>query len=487
MPRLTKILEDTRRLPAAACEHLNQLVGDWRLISDISFSDLVLYVASGDSYIAAAQVRPTTAATLFETDVVGEAIEAEYEEYIEAVMVTQEILVTESEDSVDTWVPVSYQGKIIAVMRVVSAVVPDRVPSASHENYEDIAEILIEMVKAGDFPIDGTPSSYRPGSPHVSNGVIFLDADGLVVYASPNAVSNIHKYGVDQPILGENLAELVAENFDEAYIHDETLPVVLLGKAAWTVELESQDIVMTLRAVPLTRDGERVGALLLCRDVTRMRLNERELMSKDATIKEINHRVKNNLQTVSALLRMQARRASNSETRTALENAQRRVEMIAIVHEQLSKTVDERVDFDAVFGSLLRTIRDVAVTENAVDISVEGAFGWVKAEQATALAVVLNEIISNAIEHGLAQGGYVQIRASRDGKELELEIEDNGEGMHGHVPTPGVSSLSGRSEQSSGLGTQIVRTLVASDLEGKIVWEEVQPHGTLVRIKARMR
>ena len=101
-----------------------------------------------------------------------------------------------------------------------------------------------------------------------------------------------------------------------------------------------------LRAVPLTEHGQRTGAVLLCRDVSELRRRERELITKDATIREIHHRVKNNLQTVAALLRLQARRLESPEARGALEEAMRRVATIALVHETLSQTLDEIVPFD---------------------------------------------------------------------------------------------------------------------------------------------
>ncbi|MCI6575092.1 MAG: sensor histidine kinase [Actinomycetaceae bacterium] len=487
MATLAKILEVDTQLPTHARKWLQQLVGDWQIVADIAFSDVLLYVCSNETYVVAAQTRPATAATLFESDLIGEKIERDFEETIQAVMLTGEQLATQNDDSLDTWVPVPCDGSVVAVMRVSRALVPDRVPLASHECYDWATTILLEMVEQGAFPIDGAPSSYRPGAPRVVDGVLFMNADGVVQYASPNAVSVFRTYGIDEPLTGSILGELVANHIEPSVVPEETLPVVLLGKAAWLVELESRDIVITLRAVPLIYEQKRVGAMLLCRDITSARLSEREIMSRDATIKEINHRVKNNLQTVSALLRMQARRAGDEQTRSALAAAQRRVEMIAIVHEQLSQTIDEVAPFDDVFGSLLTAVRDVAVTDAAVDIAVEGSFGLVRAEEATALAVVLNEIISNAIEHGLREGGKIQVRAQRRGTQLVVEVEDDGEGMHGKAPTPGISSLEPSSGgASSGLGTKIVRTLVASDLHGKISWLDVHPHGTLVRIEANI-
>ena len=122
-----------------------------------------------------------------------------------------------------------------------------------------------------------------------------------------------------------------------------------------------------MRAIPLIEGGQRTGAILLLRDVSELRRRERDLMTKDATIREIHHRVKNNLQTVAALLRMQARRLPDGEARAALDEAVRRVGTIAIVHETLSQGFDETVDFDEVIT------RELAVRRGGGDAGGAGA------------------------------------------------------------------------------------------------------------------
>ncbi len=117
---------------------------------------------------------------------------------------------------------------------------------------------------------------------------------------------------------------------------DETLAMVTAGRAAWRTDVEANGAALSLRAIPVTDNGERIGAVLLCRDVSDLRRRERELITKDATIREIHHRVKNNLQTVAALLRLQSRRVEAPEAKEALSEAMRRVATIAMVHETLS-------------------------------------------------------------------------------------------------------------------------------------------------------
>ncbi|WP_353066237.1 sensor histidine kinase [Arcanobacterium hippocoleae] len=362
----------------------------------------------------------------------------------------------------------------IAVMHVISAVFPDLSPTQLHQNYGEVSDNLLAMITTGEFPMEGTPSSYRHGTPRVSDGVISMDADGEVLYASPNSVSHFRRLGIDKPLVGQVLAQTVSELITDNQVPDEQLPLVLMGRAAWVSEFDSHGVIISMRALPLKLRGEKLGAVLLTRDITELRRQEAKIHSKDATIREINHRVKNNLQTVSALLRLQARRATNSESREALEQAQRRVAMIAIVHEGLSQTIDEVVEFDNVFGSLLRMIRDVAVTENAVEFEFQGSFGRIRAEQATALAVVVNELISNAIEHGVPNGGRVILEARRDEEKLELKVLDNGDGI-------------GDGNLGSGLGTQIVQTLVRAELNGTIAWRNGDDGGTVVVAKLQMR
>ncbi|MFC5369226.1 sensor histidine kinase [Arcanobacterium bovis] len=474
MPTLTKILERTARFAEEERKWFHQLAGDWQTIADIAFADLLLYVPTDDGFIAAAHARPATAATLIETDIIGEKVDGESVEHVYAAFNMGDMIVSEDSSVSNTFIPVRCRGRIIGVVRVISALLQDRVPSQAQQNYEEIARDLFEMIASGDFPLEGMPAGFRHGTPRVSDGVIQLDEDGEVLYASPNSVSHFRRLGVDEPLIGNILAETVTDIFDDFSIPEESLPLVLLGKAAWVAEIDAHGVIVSLRALPLIRNGERTGALLMTREITELRRQERELLTKDATIREINHRVKNNLQTVSALLRLQARRAVNDETRVALGQAQRRVGMIALVHEGLSQTIDEVVEFDSVFGSLLKMVRDIAVTESAVDISLNGSFGKVRAEQATSLAVVLNEVISNAIEHGLAQGGKVDVNAERFDERLFVQVRDNGTGISPQGP-------------GGGLGTQIVKTLVTGELNGTIDWSNNPDGGTLVSLELQLR
>ncbi|MBN1174634.1 MAG: sensor histidine kinase, partial [Micromonosporaceae bacterium] len=199
---------------------------------------------------------------------------------------------------------------------------------------------------------------------------------------------------------------------------------------------------------------------ILVRDVTDVRRRDRQLVTKDATIREIHHRVKNNLQTVAALLRLQARRVDTPSARLALEESVRRVASIALVHETLSMSADETVEFDSIVDRVTAMAREVAVAESTVSLRREGTFGVLPPGVATPLVMVLNELLQNAVEHAFPPGvsGRVVVSVHRFRNQLHITVADDGRGL------PEGFNLGA----SNRLGLQIVRTLVTGELRGSI-------------------
>jgi two-component sensor histidine kinase len=278
------------------------------------------------------------------------------------------------------------------------------------------------------------------------------------------------RLGIIGELEGQSLAQAAAPITQGKNI-DESLPLVLTGRAPWRTDMDSRNVTLTVRAIPLKAKGARVGAIVLCRDVTELRRQERELITKDATIREIHHRVKNNLQTVASLLRIQSRRSRSKEAKESLEQAMRRVSAIALVHDTLSEGLSQDVNFDEVFDRILMLATEVASSMNtSVKTILDGKFGQLKSEMATPLAVALTEIITNAVEHGLAErSGVVAVNAERKQRQLLITVSDNGKGL-----TDG--------KLGEGLGTQIIRTLIEGELRGSIHWSSPKEGGTRVAI-----
>ena len=170
---------------------------------------------------------------------------------------------------------------------------------------------------------------------------------------------------------------------------------------------------------------------MLVRDVTDVRSRDRALLTKDATIREIHHRVKNNLQTVAALLRLQARRMSEPAARAALEESVRRVASIAVVHETLAGSREDVVDVDDVLDQVLPMLGDLTSVGPAARTRRSGSFGELPAAAATPLVLAVTELLHNAAEHAFAEGepGSIELVAERDGDDLVVRVRDNGKGL----------------------------------------------------------
>jgi len=487
VPTLNDVLRLQTDLDAGDVEWLHLLLGDWQLLSDLSFADLVLWVpATAGGWYAAAHIRPTTGPMVFFDDVVGRRIEPGRRPLLDQAFSELRIVREREPEWRDDMpireeaIPVVSEGRALAVLARHTNLATLRTPSRLELTYQATADALARMIAAGEFPTLGAPTGQRRGAPRVGDGVIRLDAYGTVDYASPNAISAIHRLGHVGDVVGTSLAQITTEVLrDEAPV-DERLALVVTGRAPWRTEVESRGTSVSLRAIPLTEGGRRTGAVLLLRDVSELRRRERELLTKDATIREIHHRVKNNLQTVAALLRMQSRRLPDNEARAALDEAVRRVGTIALVHETLSQTFDETVDFDEIAARGLAAVVEVATRDVPVRAERSGSFGRLRAEDATALAMVVSELVHNAIEHGLAgTGGAVMVLAERSSEEhdelLTVTVTDDGSGLPDDFDP-----------EASGLGTQIVTSLV-QDLRGRITWESAKPRGTSVRFVARLR
>ncbi|WP_294179311.1 sensor histidine kinase [uncultured Schumannella sp.] len=492
MSTLTDLVQSQGRSSEADAEWLQLLVGDGQLIADLAFADVVVWVPTeDDGFLAVAHSRPSSAATIFYRDIVGQQIKPEWRAQVTEAFTTGKIVDTANPDWYEETptrvraVPVlrrlSPTGaqtteQPIAVLTRHSNLSEARTPGRQELTFNQCANDLFGMIASGDFPDLAAPSGPRRGAPRAADGLIRLDPGGVVIFASPNALSAFNRAGFSGELEGESLADVTTQILAGRLEVDESLPLVVTGRAPWRADIEARGVTVTLRTIPIRDRGTRTGAIVLVRDVTEVRHQEQELITKDATIREIHHRVKNNLQTVASLLRIQARRAHSDASREALTQAMRRVAAIAVVHDTLSGGLDQNVDFDDVFDRVLQLVAEVASTHNTtVRPKKTGSFGILPSEYATPLSLALTELVTNAVEHGLAgRDGEVEISARRQDGELSVRVRDDGVGL-------------AEGKVGAGLGTQIVRTLIQGELGGTIDWHTLEGEGTEVTIKVPLQ
>jgi two-component system, sensor histidine kinase PdtaS len=502
-------------------EHLERLVGAWGMVADFAFSDLLLFrpvdgtVGEGSvqSWVVSAQIRPTTSRTLYPDDLVGTLVRsADRPQLVDAFAsgapVEGNVFIVGQDGAARVvFVPVRLDGEVIAVLTREIAIDAARRPGRLERTYLEITDRLTAMIADGSFPFVSEDVDLGAEVPRVGDGAILLDAERSIVYASPNAVSALHRLGVYANAEGARLAVLGVDDtvVSKAFVRRQPalaeiersgeargqartsslvadLVIDRSGAAAAgagvgvgigsgsttasgptdrTAPGLSRTVLLT-RCIPLLQANTVTGAILLIRDVTEVRRRDRMLLSKDATIREVHHRVKNNLQTVSALLRLQGRRLASPEAKQAIEESVRRVRSIALVHETLSREIRDSVPFDEVVRPLVRLVEEgLQTNELRVRFIVEGEMGDLAPETATPLAVVLVELLQNAVEHAYPTErgeAVVHVQLSSNESDLRVIVRDRGVGF------PSGFSLSG----SGSLGLTIVRTLVTSELGGVI-------------------
>ena len=488
MSTLGDLLAEHTILPGTAVDHLHAVVGEWQLLADLSFADFLMWVRRDDGeLVCVAQVRPNTAPTVLLADAVGTLNAADAMPVVTSAFTSghigRESDVAQGDSRDGSWlnveaVPVRHGSQVVAVLTHQTALADRRKASPLERAYLDCARNLLHMLSEGTFPNVGDLAMSR-SSPRVGDGFIRLAVDGSVAFASPNAISAYHRMGLAAELEGHDLVAITRPLISDPFEAQELANHVrdsLAGGSSMRMEVDAGGAAVLLRTLPLVVHGSAAGAGVLIRDVTEVKRRDRALLSKDATIREIHHRVKNNLQTVAALLRLQARRTNNAEGREALIESVRRVSSIALVHDALSMSVDEEVNLDQVVDRILPIMNDVASVDTPIRIVRVGDLGVLDADRATALIMVITELVQNALEHAydpITDQGCVSIRAERSARWLDVVVHDDGRGL------PEGFSL----EKSDRLGLQIVRTLVAAELDGSLGMHDVAGGGTDVVLR----
>ena len=469
---------------------------------------------AGDGFVVLAHVRATTGPTVHIVDPVGARVRASACTWLRKAMADgsageAEIVepgprpVVGDDDVVEEqislpvsdrrrvvdYVPVRCDGEPIAVLAREAALAPIRHDSPLETIYRGLYGRFALMIADGAFPYDRVEQMGEFREPRVSDGVMVHDREGRITYASPNASSALHRLGVVQTVLGCRLRD-----FD---LDDTVIRRSFWRRRSTVAEFEAEpQTTVVLRAYPLMADNRITGAVALLRDVSELRHRDRLLVSKDATIREIHHRVKNNLQTVSSLLQLQARRLASAEAKAAVESSVRRISSIAMVHEHLSLDTTTAVDFDGIVRPLVRMVEEgLAASERPPAIRVEGTVGEIDGEVAMPLAVVLVELVQNAYQHASSaprrSGGtgsgpgvapkaagppeLVAVRLGRTAGTVTMSVTDRGPGV------PDGFSL----DRDAGLGLTIVRTFVVHHLGGSISIRSAStqaPRGTVVDV-----
>jgi two-component sensor histidine kinase len=472
-------------LDEPSIDHLLRLIASWSLLADLAFSDMLLMAKVNEDgrddehFVVLGQMRPNNRTTLINDDLVGTTHRVDSwllvrDAFRRGTRVVGELAIEHVSELVPVWcVPVRFKGEVVAVLVRLQG--PLRGSASLYEqSYLSVFRRLCDMVADATFPYREDAVA-GPGLPRVGDGVILMDELGRVEFATPNAVNALHRLGIYTAVEGRSFADVGLK----ARAIERSLE---FGIPSLEEVDRGHDVAILFHGVPLMSAGQVTGVLTLVRDVSDIRQLNRMVLNKEAAVREVHHRVKNNLQTISSLLRLQARRSNEVETRNALHEAERRVRSIAVVHEVLSREPGEEVVFDEIVRSLVLLVEDTVLALHPVEIVVNGELGVLSTDLATPLAVALAELLTNAVEHAFTDFGddnehvgVVTLNLHQEDGQAIAEIRDNGRGLGENFSLDVPTSL----------GLSIVRDLIRAQLYGEIEMKSVPVSdggGTFVRV-----
>ena len=305
----------------------------------------------------------------------------------------------------------------------------------------------------------------------VLDGILFFEQDGTILYANRAAKKLGDIFGIDRRLQGTS-------------IYSSTLKVGRIKKAledrVGTIDEELYgDIALRQVMIPVVLGVKWKRGILVLQDKTELRKRDQELLVKNSVIKEVHHRVKNNLQSVAGLLRMQSRRSGSDDVKQALQDSIHRIESMALVHEIVSNFDEDYVALRSIIEELWRLLRQgLGSSEQRIDMEYLGDDIIMSSHKASYVSLVMNELFSNLFKHAFKDRteGQVQVEV-RDIRDVEnhdmlhITIRDTGCGLPDNF----------ESTRQRRLGLQIIDNLVRNELNGKIFWTS-QETGTVVDI-----
>jgi two-component sensor histidine kinase len=458
---------------------LESITDNFQFICDLLATDLMVYAEAKkeDHYVLLDLKRPHGHPTLFlENSDVGKIVNSKSEPFVKktvgggkkslgvyGVMIsgrpTQQVIY-----------PIYHYEKIIAAICFEKDLYLTE--SLLGKNWNRVADDLVGALNQKRHRLKHWPKLSG------QEGFILTDTQDQLIYVSYMAQNLlVSVLGVREQPVGMKLP-LLLKDFHPDVVKSE--PVINLIKRRYsgiggTLEITSFDL----------SDNNRI---LVLRDVSELSLKEKELKVKGALIKEIHHRVKNNLNAVAALLRMQLRRSNNEAVKEAFQEAILRLDSITTVHEFLSEADNvEIVGIGQLIKDIVRKLQHaLSVEDKVISLTTNSPDDlYLNSEQAVGVALIINELVSNCYEHAFTDkiSGEIKINISIN-KDSEnnfiLTVTDNGNGMPDTFDKDNPSSL----------GWHIVKTLVTEDLNGKIsisnIVENGKNKGTEVKIEAKV-
>lgn len=499
-----RVLESTS-ITAEDLEFLRRIEAGIPITADVSRADLLLCTLYGGdsdrgqepSILVAVHGMPYSISSLYRNNAEGRIFPAAEQPLILRALQSgsggrrpREVISSGAPIIQEVYPIAGHNGSIIAALVVETTLIAHERQKRRDRHFQQAVRYLIEQCARG-----GMESAARLTRFGLYDGVYLVDRSRTVTYMSGIAANMFRAIGVpavlhDQPldVLEAVDREMVREAFstatcDEDHFEGEdgrhwirrSIPISISTQASSltgrVIEVLPEWLAPNrghFQVTPSDIEHHAVQlVMILMHNATETIAKQRELNVKAALVQEVHHRVKNNLQNIAAILRMQARRAQSEETQFALTDAVNRVLSMSVIHEYLSKGDSRSINIRDVCARIAQQVREVALSpDQRIDVQVRGPSIRLPASQATPTALVINELLLNALEHGIKDRtqGIIVVTLVDLGDAVRMEVADDGAGLPEGFAV----------NASSNLGLQIVRTLVTDDLKGTLVYRSAE-------------
>jgi two-component sensor histidine kinase len=468
------IVSDCQGLSDVDLQFLQQVEDGLAIVAGVSRADVLLY-GRLDARLAAiiAQAQPRSISPLHPGSLLGQTVKQTDEPLVLRALNDgtsghhQQVIEGDASVIQEVYPVHSPRGQVIAALGIETNLIERERHRRRSRVFQGALSWVQQMAIRGD--LRGARSLGLFGE---WDGIVVADVQRRITYLSGIATHLYRHLGYLEDLRGKRLGDLQTRD-------DELVATALRTGLCQRWEGEEQNRYWIRQVIPLLRYDppwplpviigdhlprrasyrRQAGALILVHDDTEARHRQQELNVQRAMVQEVHHRVKNNLHTIASVLRMQSRRCQTEEARRELEEALNRILSVAVIHDYLSHDKGWHINIRDVFQRIISQTEQVTLMpDRHIRIELKGPSIYLHKDQATACALVFNELLLNALEHGFRgrEEGHVQIELTNIADRVMIRIVDNGNGL------PEGFSL----EQAHNLGLQIVQTLVRDDLKG---------------------
>jgi len=441
MDTIGRLCEKYTELTSKDVEVIRSMADMLQLIADLEDSDIFIDCpTAGEDAIVVAEAKPTDAKSAYQKSVVGmlalKTNEPAVARTLEMGISTKRMkaLSQEAKQVIQTVQPIINDEKVIGVLirevridkYMMASVIQQNDITDSYEGEEGIEPMMLEFI---------------------DEGLMIVDGQGMIRLRNKTAKEMYLNLGYLDDPLGQPYRNFRLVDYPEIDTLND-VPVL---------ETQIGDTYLNIRHIPLDKMAEG-GFLVILHDMTKWHMQQKELMLKSAAIREIHHRVKNNLQTIASLLNLQCRRADNDETKNSLQESMNRILSIASTHEILAKNGLDEVKLVDVISNLRENALRNGDPFTQVKICITGDDFRVTSDLATSIALVLNELIQNAMKHAFEgrSHGQIEINIKKGLISSTINVIDNGTGFD-------VSQV-----KETSLGLSIVKSIVKDKLHGSL-------------------